>query len=499
MLRTCVIDFGKGWDRHLPLVEFSYNNSYHTSIKVAPFEALYGQKCRSPICLAEVRDAQLTGLEIILETTKKIIQSRNKCFADEPLAISLDEIQIDDKLNFIEEPVEIMDRKVKRLKQSYILIVKVCWNSRQGLEFNWEPEDQMQKKYLHLFANPVSSRTSWHYICSLIFILPFAKESDTKIPERHVLPTTSTPEILTTPILPASPAIVAPSSEFSLAHTHPGGPRKALTVRKSIRHLPSHHLAMRHTPPDTTDANSSTPLARAPRCCEAYLHWRSALLSTMYPPTRSDSSAGDSSSVSSARLSRKRCRSLAGIITLSIHSTRALVPSCDDLLPPRKRFGDSISPVDSVEEDIDTDVLKDIKDDATTVEDEVEDEVKSSDKCTIEVRVDMDAGIDIPDGMLMPDTVECLEQVEKGLQDIYDHVIEIPLQRIEDIKTTQRQLEAIQLIASRERTGLSYKTRSLEQENLKEEFHQVCRDRDDTQRRLRRLESFVERHLGLRP
>ncbi|GJU45561.1 putative reverse transcriptase domain-containing protein [Tanacetum coccineum] len=65
MLRTCVIDFEKGWDRHLPLVEFSYNNSYHTSIKAAPFEALYGRKCRSPICWAEFGNAQLTGPEIV--------------------------------------------------------------------------------------------------------------------------------------------------------------------------------------------------------------------------------------------------------------------------------------------------------------------------------------------------------------------------------------------------------------------------------------------------
>nr|GFA22023.1 putative reverse transcriptase domain-containing protein [Tanacetum cinerariifolium] len=61
MLRSCVLDFGKGWDKHLQLVEFSYNNSYHTSIKAAPFEALYGRKCRSPICWAEVGDRQLTG------------------------------------------------------------------------------------------------------------------------------------------------------------------------------------------------------------------------------------------------------------------------------------------------------------------------------------------------------------------------------------------------------------------------------------------------------
>ncbi|GJV24040.1 putative reverse transcriptase domain-containing protein [Tanacetum coccineum] len=78
MLRACVIDFGKGWDRHLPLVEFSYNNSYHTSIKAAPFEVLYGRKCRPPICWAEVGDAQLTSLEIIHETTEKIIQIKKR-------------------------------------------------------------------------------------------------------------------------------------------------------------------------------------------------------------------------------------------------------------------------------------------------------------------------------------------------------------------------------------------------------------------------------------
>ncbi|GJR67444.1 putative reverse transcriptase domain-containing protein [Tanacetum coccineum] len=78
----------------------------------------------------------------------------DKCFSDEPLAIPLDEIQIDDKLNFIEEPVKIMDREVKRLKKSCIPIVKVCWNSRRGPEFTWEREDQMKKKYPQLFANP---------------------------------------------------------------------------------------------------------------------------------------------------------------------------------------------------------------------------------------------------------------------------------------------------------------------------------------------------------
>ncbi|GJX01651.1 hypothetical protein Tco_0185564 [Tanacetum coccineum] len=90
------------------------------------------------------------------------VSNLKKCLVDKPLAIPLDEIQVDDKLHFIEEPVEIMDHEVKRLKQSRILIVKVCWNSRRGPEFTWEREDQMQKKYSHFFPTsvPVADATS---------------------------------------------------------------------------------------------------------------------------------------------------------------------------------------------------------------------------------------------------------------------------------------------------------------------------------------------------
>ncbi|GJS49873.1 reverse transcriptase domain-containing protein [Tanacetum coccineum] len=77
ILRACVIDFGNGWDSHLPLVEFLYNNSYHTSIKAASFEELYGRKCRSPVCWAKVGESQLTGPEIIHETMKKIFKIRD--------------------------------------------------------------------------------------------------------------------------------------------------------------------------------------------------------------------------------------------------------------------------------------------------------------------------------------------------------------------------------------------------------------------------------------
>nr|GEY24812.1 reverse transcriptase domain-containing protein [Tanacetum cinerariifolium] len=105
MLRACVIDFGKGWVNHLSLVEFSYNNSYHASIKAAPFEALYGRKCRSPVCWAEVGEVQLLGPEIVQETIEKIIQikqriqaahDRQKSYAD--LKRNLMEFQVGDRV-----------------------------------------------------------------------------------------------------------------------------------------------------------------------------------------------------------------------------------------------------------------------------------------------------------------------------------------------------------------------------------------------------------------
>ncbi|GJT67415.1 putative reverse transcriptase domain-containing protein [Tanacetum coccineum] len=274
MLRACVIDFGNGWVKHLPLVEFSYNNSYHASIKAAPLfrcDPIWG--CYT-VCWAEVGEVQLTGPEIVQETTEKIIQVKQrmqasrdrqksyadlklkpmefevgdkvmlkvspwkgvvrfgkrgklnprfvgpfkvikrvgdvayklelpeelsrvhntfhvsnlkKCHADEPLAVPLDGLHFDDKLQFVEEPIEITDREVKRLKRSRIPLVKVRWNSKRGPEFTWEREDQFRKKYPHLFSRTGPSIPSEDpYEEAARQLLEQAPRSPEYVPEDHV-------------------------------------------------------------------------------------------------------------------------------------------------------------------------------------------------------------------------------------------------------------------------------------------------------------------------
>nr|GFC00788.1 putative reverse transcriptase domain-containing protein [Tanacetum cinerariifolium] len=85
------------------------------------------------------------------------VSNLKKCHAGKPLAVPFDGLHFDDKLYFVEEPVEIVDRKVKRLKQSRIPLLKVRWNSKRGPEFAWEHEDQFRKKYPHLFAKTAST------------------------------------------------------------------------------------------------------------------------------------------------------------------------------------------------------------------------------------------------------------------------------------------------------------------------------------------------------
>ncbi|GJV40828.1 putative nucleotidyltransferase, ribonuclease H [Tanacetum coccineum] len=159
MLRACVIDFGGNWDDHLPLVEFAYNNSYHASIKMPPYEMLYGRKCRTPICWDEVGSRELASTDVVLATTEKIETIRErikeaqdrKCLADESSAITLDEVEINLESTFQEEPITILGRKSRQLRNKEISLVKVEWKHRKGTSIRWEPEEKMRIRYPHLF------------------------------------------------------------------------------------------------------------------------------------------------------------------------------------------------------------------------------------------------------------------------------------------------------------------------------------------------------------
>nr|GFC25144.1 hypothetical protein [Tanacetum cinerariifolium] len=93
-------------------------------------------------------------------TILSMYKNLKKCYFDEPLVMSLEGVHIDDTLQFVEEPVEIMEREIKRSKRSRIPLVKVCWNSRRSPEFTWECEDLFKKRYLHLFTNRTPSSTT---------------------------------------------------------------------------------------------------------------------------------------------------------------------------------------------------------------------------------------------------------------------------------------------------------------------------------------------------
>nr|GEW74808.1 putative reverse transcriptase domain-containing protein [Tanacetum cinerariifolium] len=155
MLRACVLDFGGSWDVHLPLVKFLYNNRYHSSVRCALFEALYGRKCRSPIMWAKVGEGVVRfgkkekftpkfvrPFEIVekvgpvaywLDLPEELngfhdtfhVSNLKKCLANPTLQLPLDEIRVDDRLNFVEEPMEILEREFKKLKRSRIAFVQV--------------------------------------------------------------------------------------------------------------------------------------------------------------------------------------------------------------------------------------------------------------------------------------------------------------------------------------------------------------------------------------
>ncbi|XP_019256269.1 PREDICTED: uncharacterized protein LOC109234655, partial [Nicotiana attenuata] len=205
MLRACVLDFKGNWDDHLPLIEFAYNNSFHASIQMAPFEALYGRRCRSPIGWFEAGEAELIGPDLVHQAMEKVkviqermktAQSRQKSYADvrrrglefqvddwvflrvspmkgvmrfgkkgklspryvgpyrkvvgDPSSIvPVEDIKVTEELSYEEIPVAILDRQVRKLRNKEIASVKVLWRNQQVEEATWEAEDEMKEKYPH--------------------------------------------------------------------------------------------------------------------------------------------------------------------------------------------------------------------------------------------------------------------------------------------------------------------------------------------------------------
>ncbi|XP_077251765.1 uncharacterized protein LOC143890989 [Tasmannia lanceolata] len=196
LLRACILDFGGDWERHLPLVEFAYNNSYQQSIQMAPFEALYGRACRSPLCWVEVGERQLLGPKLVEETSEKVTlirerlkaaQSRQKSYADQrrrelefaegdmvfvkisPFKAVMrfgrkeeDEVELQGDWSFSEGPVRILERKDRVLRNKSIPLVRVLWRHHGVDETTWERESDIQKNFPELFGGkPPYSHVDW--------------------------------------------------------------------------------------------------------------------------------------------------------------------------------------------------------------------------------------------------------------------------------------------------------------------------------------------------
>ncbi|KAK8597280.1 hypothetical protein V6N12_065752 [Hibiscus sabdariffa] len=200
MLRACVIDFNKNWEKSIPLVEFAYNNSYQTSIQMAPFEALYGRRCRTPICCSELGDKvflKFSPWKKVLRFGKKgklspryigpfdVIEkvgpvayrlalppeferihnvfhvSMLRRYRSDPSHIlDPEEVELNPDLSYAEELVMILDREVKRLRNKNVSLVKVLWRNHKVEEATWEPEETMRQQYPYLFDSDKNSRTN---------------------------------------------------------------------------------------------------------------------------------------------------------------------------------------------------------------------------------------------------------------------------------------------------------------------------------------------------
>ncbi|GJY35235.1 hypothetical protein Tco_0420613 [Tanacetum coccineum] len=424
-----------------------------------------------------------------------------------------------------------MDRELNRLKQSRIPIVKVRWNSRRGPEFTWEREDQMKKIDIILDKGPIwgcdrlvsrakviENQDSLPPTPDLPLVSPFLCNYDSEA-DGESEPTEQRP-------VSSSHDTLAPLSEFSLApvvaplgirrqpailvrsgeaipfgrpyHNHLNGPHRYSSPDSSFSSSPSDHSLSGHTLPNTIDADSSTPqrfvhrsLARTPRHSEAFRRWRSAPLSTPYPPTTSESSLGlsserslDSSSPFS-RPSRKRCRSPTALVPSPTHRMRSImeVDTADAKAVVDVGISEGVvaHPEDGVGIGFEI-AASDVR------EDDEEFKAEASAADTREIVVDP---------LAIGDSSESsrggIPDLEDTIYDIVYYMSKVRIDRITEIETTQRQLEASQLVASGERASLVERIRSLRLEYLKEEFRQVRIDRDDTWRRQKKIGGQSER------
>ncbi|GJV06159.1 hypothetical protein Tco_1343815 [Tanacetum coccineum] len=504
-----------------------------------------------------------------------------------------------EKLHFIEEPVEIMDCEVKRLKQSRIPIVKIMAASAIIISSDSSdesvgsppsrvilfgdiptviPSTSVVAPETSTIAPVISSAapmvettlvasptglcglvpytgsdsdspdemTSPEHISPLPAISPFICTDSSEAPVSSDGPPSQDPYVATVarwrsrvtarpssshefPIAPVtappgirrrSATLIRPGEAIPFGRpyrTHLNGPRKLLTARKRVGPLPARRLASRHASPRSPDHHSSSsssssdsspvhslgldasnqahsgsstrdvsprlcyPPRRAPRCSEAFRRWCAAPLSTWYPPTTSESSSGDSPerpmhlSSHSAGPSRKRCRSPVDSAPLSMPVTGSLAPTRADLSPPRKRFRDSYSSEASIEED-----AEGIWDDTGRYE------ADASARDTAEVGIDP---------MTAPSVEDTPVDLSDAVRDFYHHMSEIRFDSIVGIETAQRRLEADQLIASGDRARMAEMIYSLRLENLKEDFRQIRRDRDDARGRLRRNGNINGKHM----
>ncbi|CAN6570881.1 unnamed protein product [Malus baccata var. baccata] len=158
MLRSSVLQFGDSWHDRLDLMEFAYNNSFHSSIGMSPFEALYGRACRTPLRWSEVGERVLEGPEIVDETTQNVqvhnvfhVSMLRHYISDPSHVIPPQPLEINPDLTYDEEPVTILDWKDKVLRNKTVSLVKVLWRNHSAEEATWETEDRMREMYPRLF------------------------------------------------------------------------------------------------------------------------------------------------------------------------------------------------------------------------------------------------------------------------------------------------------------------------------------------------------------